>query len=220
MGVGNLEPSLPDVVPVFPLANTVFFPHTVLPLHIFEPRYRALVRDAREGDGLIAVALAAGDEFHSIGTVGRIREVEPFADGRFDVKLEGLVRAEFTEVPSNRPYRLVRIEPRPERGIEDRRPEIERAKLDLLATLGYLRSELAEGVRNPIVLDERLPLPVAVNIVCAGLPVDAAERQALLEEDDLLARQRRVADQIHGVLEIVLRHKSRSRGDASELLLN
>lgn len=211
---------LPDVVPLFPLPNTVFFPHTVLPLHIFEPRYRAMLRDADSSDRLIAVALAQGAGFHPIGTVGRLAEIEPLADGRFNIRLEGILRAALTEVPSNRLYRLARIEPRPERDVEESRPDIERAKLDLLATLGYLQSELSEPGRQTIVFDERLPLNVAVNVVCAGLPVEPAGRQALLEEDDLMQRQRRAALRVHDLLETVLRHKARTAGAANKQLLH
>jgi len=50
-------PSIPEAVPVFPLPNVVFFPHTILPLHIFEPRYRTMVADAERGDGCIAISL-------------------------------------------------------------------------------------------------------------------------------------------------------------------
>jgi len=199
----------PSVVPVFPLPNTVLFPYTVMPLHVFEPRYRAMVEDATEGDGMIAIALADGSEFHTIGTVGRIRDVETLPDGRFLIRLEGLLRAELTEAPSDRPYRLAHVAPRPEPDIEEGNAEVARAKLELLATLGYLRSELSEHVSQPIVLDERLPFPVAVNIVCAGLPVEPDERQALLEQSDLLERERQASNRIQSVLETVLNHKSR-----------
>lgn len=218
--MGTQTLACPEVVPVFPLPDTVLFPYTVLPLHVFEPRYRAMVRDARENDGMIAIALAAGNEFHTTGTVGRMRDIEALDDGRFVLRLEGLMRVCMAEVPSNRAYRLVRLEPRPEPEVEERRPEIQRAKLDLLATLGYLRCELSEAGAQPIVLDERLPLPVAVNIVCAGLPIAAEERQALLEESDLLVRQRRAAERIHSVLETVLRHKARGADAGASKLLH
>jgi Lon protease-like protein len=211
---------LPDVVPLFPLPNTVFFPYTVLPLHIFEPRYRAMVRDARDQDRLIAVALSRGADFHPIGTVGRLRDVEPLADGRFNIRLEGVARVAFTEVPSDKQYRLAKLEPRPEREVAEQSPEAERVKLDLLATLGYLRSELSESGSHPIVLDEKLPLHVAVNVVCAGLPIEPLERQALLEEDDLMVRQRSAAERIQGVLEMVLRHKAVDPEQTGGLLLN
>jgi hypothetical protein len=218
--VGDPTPTdaLPEVVPVFPLPSTVFFPHTVLPLHVFEPRYRSMVEDAIRGDRLIAVALAQGSDFHTIGTVGRIRGCEPLDGGRYNIRLEGLARVAFVEVPSTRPYRLVRVVPRPEPLVDEELPDIARAKLDLLATLGYLRSELGEAGSKAIVLDERLPLPVVVNIVCAGLPLDPAERQALLEQDDLMARRLVAVERMQQVLELVLRHRSEDEGVAPDPL--
>jgi len=218
--VAHASPSdaLPEVLPVFPLPSTVFFPHTVLPLHVFEPRYRSMVEDALGGDRLIAVALAQGSDFHAIGTVGRIRACEPLEGGRYNIRLEGLARVAFTEVPSTRPYRLVRVEARPEPAIDEEQPDVARAKLDLLATLGYLRSELGESGSRAIVLDERLPLPVAVNIVCAGLPLEPTERQALLEQDDLMARRLVAVERMQQVLELVLRHRSEDERDAPDPL--
>ena len=70
--------------PVFPLANVVFFPHTFLPLHVFEPRYVTMVSAALTGDGLIAMVLAreerpAGEHLavHPVGSVGRMVVVGP-----------------------------------------------------------------------------------------------------------------------------------------------
>ena len=93
----------PDIVPLFPLPGAVLFPDTVLPLHIFEPRYRRMVEDVRAGDGRIAIALLRqgweeGYEgrpaIHDVGTVGRIRDLEPLPDGRFNLALVGLQRVE------------------------------------------------------------------------------------------------------------------------------
>ncbi|NIM63848.1 MAG: hypothetical protein GTO30_20030 [Acidobacteria bacterium] len=55
------QEDIPRTLPVFPLSSAVFFPGTTLPLHVFEPRYRAMVRDAQDRDGLFAVALETDD---------------------------------------------------------------------------------------------------------------------------------------------------------------
>lgn len=77
-----------ELGPVFPLPNAVLFPDTVLPLHIFEPRYRQMIHDAANGDGRIAVALLepgyeeeyeGAPAFHRVGTVGRIENLEQLA---------------------------------------------------------------------------------------------------------------------------------------------
>jgi Lon protease-like protein len=216
-----------SLVPVFPLPNVVFFPRTVLPLHVFEPRYRAMIRDATQGPGLIAVSLLrpgweedyeGNPPFHAVATVGRIEDLEPLPDGKFNLRLVGLVRVELGETVRDQPYRTVRAREIPEIGGDDASPEIRAAKLDLLASHGCLVRELTDRGGQGIVLDERIPFDTAVNGACANLPVDPAVRQALLEENDLMRRHARAAAMLNEVLERVLRLKSlrsRDEGDNS-----
>jgi hypothetical protein len=204
VGMTKHAPQFSDttyIVPVFPLPYTVLFPHTSLPLHIFEPRYRAMVRDVTAGDGLVVVSLMAGDDFEKLGTVGRVRDLESLDDGRFNLRLEGLRRVTLAEVPCDTPYRQVRIEPHPERSGADGHSSIERSKLDLLATLGILRS--VAGQSEPILLHQELPFEVVVNTACAGLPIEARLRQELLAEDDLIGRLRRVSDHLSVVIDAI-----------------
>jgi hypothetical protein len=189
----------PRILPVFPLPNTVFFPATTMPLHIFEARYRALVRDVTEGEGLFVVALASGEAFADLGTVGRIRALEPLEDGRSNLELEGLERVRIAEVPGAAPYRQVRVESWPERvGTDDARV-IAEARLDLLASYGAL-SQLLVG-NSPAALLDNLPFDVVVNTASASLPVDAESRQRLLAVDSLLDRQRLALEYIAAVIQ-------------------
>ena len=104
-------------VPVFPLAGVVLLPEQRLPLHIFEPRYRAMVRDALEGDAHIAVAFVDGDlqrepaRIHPVATVGRIVAHQRLPDGRFNILVEGVLRARLDELPFLPPYRRARVTP-------------------------------------------------------------------------------------------------------------
>jgi Lon protease-like protein len=191
----------PSILPVFPLPDTVLFPHTLLPLHIFEPRYRAMVRDVSEGHGLIVISRMLGEGFESLGTVGRVRELVPLEDGRFNLMLQGLERVSMVEVPCDTPYRQVRVESRPERTGTDDADLIEQARLDLLATLAILLGASQSGV--PVVIDRELPFDVLVNKACAGLPIEAALRQRLLAEDDLIGRQRRASEHLNEVIEVL-----------------
>lgn len=97
-------PSSFDALPVFPLSGTVLFPNTVLPLHIFEPRYRAMVADALAGDRLIAVVLAKGStepgespDIYNVAGCGRIIHHEELPDGRYNILVQGLARVVLTE---------------------------------------------------------------------------------------------------------------------------
>ena len=114
---------LPTEIPLFPLPNVVLFPSALLPLHIFEPRYRAMVTDALEGERLVGmVMLRPGWEPHyesapavyPIGCAGFITHAERLSDGRFNVMLRGL---EKFRILSERParddverYRIARVE--------------------------------------------------------------------------------------------------------------
>jgi len=90
---------LPPTIPIFPLPNVVLFPNVFLPLHIFEPRYRAMVADALKGDRIIGMALLRpGFEasyegrppVYPIGCAGVITHTDPLPDGRSNIVLRGL----------------------------------------------------------------------------------------------------------------------------------
>jgi len=210
-------------VPVFPLPGVVFFPRTVLPLHVFEPRYRAMVRDAVRGEGLLAVSLlrpgweadyTESPSFHDIGTVGRIEDLVSLEDGRFNLRLVGVQRVRLGRWIKERPYRLVRVTPLSENDVDESADSIVSAKLDLLASHGCLVRELAPAGDQGIVLDDRMPFETAVNGACANLPVEPALRQSLLEEDDLGKRHRRASELLDDVLKRVLHLKAlRSRDE-------
>ena len=91
---------------LFPLTNLVLFPHVVQPLHIFEPRYRQMIRDALAADRLIAmVLLRPGWEeqyegrpaVHAVACLGRILAEQPLDDGRYNLLLRGLSRVRLRE---------------------------------------------------------------------------------------------------------------------------
>lgn len=114
---------LPSEIPLFPLPNVVLFPAALLPLHIFEPRYRAMVTDALEGERLIGmVMLRPGWEPHydeapsvyPVGCAGFITHAERLPDGRFNVMLRGLEKFKILGERTGREgvdrYRIGRIE--------------------------------------------------------------------------------------------------------------
>lgn len=212
-------------VPVFPLPGMVFFPRTVLPLHIFEARYREMIRDVMKGERLIAVSLLrpgweddyeGNPPYHDIGTLGRIEDLEPLSDGRYNLRLVGLQRVRFGELIKEKPYRLAHITPLAETPTNEDDPRVMSRKLDVLASHSCLLRELTSSDGSDVVLDERIPFETAVNGACANLPVEPSIRQSLLEEDDLFERQNRALDLMEQVLQTVLRLKvrqSRSEGE-------
>jgi Lon protease-like protein len=107
-----------DDLPVFPLPNVALFPGARLALHIFEPRYRAMLAHCLEGHGCMAVAQlregagqpAAPPEFAAIAGVGIIVQHQPLPDGRSNIMLEGLARVRLDEKAFTPPFRRARAE--------------------------------------------------------------------------------------------------------------
>jgi Lon protease-like protein len=204
-----------QILPVFPLPETVLFPHALLPLHIFEPRYRTMVQDVSDGLGLIVVARQVGDGFEPLGTVGRLHDLTELEDGRYNMMLEGTERVTLTEVDCDTPYRQVSIVPCPERTGSDDPEVIQQSKLEVLASLGILLSA-AKG-ELPTLLNPELPLDVLVNRACASLPIEGAIRQQILAENDLLARQRRLSQHLDDLIASITWKGFEGSGDRSRL---
>lgn len=112
----EIELTLPDEVAVMTLPNVTFFPQALLPLHIFEPRYREMLRDALDSHRLFAVAgldmqrtTSAFETPYRIATLGIVRASQEQEDGTSNLLLQGVTRIEFTEIITDTPYRRVRI---------------------------------------------------------------------------------------------------------------
>lgn len=186
---------LPSQIPLFPLPNVVLFPNVFLPLHVFEPRYKAVVADALRGDRIIGmVLLQPGYEadyegrppIFTIGCAGVITHAEPLEGGRFNIVLRGLERFRITGEHSDRTYRLAQIDALPDRVSEEDRAELRRHRHRLEALLAAAVERAGSEPRfPPAVADEDL-----VNALAQYLELDVMERQALLERNGVLARCR------------------------------
>ncbi|MBO9621900.1 MAG: LON peptidase substrate-binding domain-containing protein [Sphingomonas sp.] len=170
---------------VFPLAGALLFPRMQLPLHIFEPRYRAMVSDALARDRRIGMIQPRDSSdppaLFDMGCVGRIADVEALPDGRFDIVLEGLARFTIVrELEVTTPFRQVEAE------LEDAgEPGVlalaERASLEMEAR------RFADGLGYAVDWEavSRLDDESLVNGIAQIAPFDAASKQALLESDSL-----------------------------------
>lgn len=192
---------IPDRIPLFPLPNIVFFPRTLLPLHIFEPRYRQMVIDVTTAGHCIGMALLKeGWEEHyydnpaiyELGCVGRVVSIEKLADGRSNIMLEGLCRYKIREEESEyTPYRQALVVPALEQACEPLAWQV-RAGLQavLHESLAYRdRDETSEEGLESEFSDE-----VLVNILSASLDFTPLEKQLLLEADTVQQRARRLSD--------------------------
>ncbi len=204
---------IPDIVPVMTLPETVFFPQAVLPLHIFEPRYREMLRDVLEGDRVFAVAALdnteAGDPVAdeppcSVATAGIIRSCQYHKDGTSDLLLQGICRIGMVECVAEHPYRLMEIRRLPSvPGADD--ATLSSLKRQLMGIL-KVRSRL--GLPLPpelLTCFENVSEPdTLVDLVAYSLCPDARFRQSLLETlntrqrfERMVRRMRREIREIH-----------------------
>ncbi len=179
---------MPTRLSIFPLSGAVLFPGLQLPLHIFEPRYRALVGDALVRDRKIAMIQPQrpedGSPLYSIGCVGRIGEIEAMDDGRYNLILEGQSRFKvIRELDAATSFRQVEGEL-----IDDDREET----LSHAQRGGFEREARefadAQGYSVDWSSVERLDDQSLINGVSQIAPFDGASKQALLEASSLSAR--------------------------------
>ena len=178
---------------VFPLPSAVLFPHAVLPLHIFEPRYRALVRDALAGDKVMALAqLEAGWEgqynerppMQPMACAGLIIWHEELPDGRYNILLQGVCRVRLLgELSADKPYREVRAQPLPDAPFHG--PEEERLRQAVFDLAGRVPASFAE---NLLPLAARAQGGLLADVVAAAVVPEPERRQELLCEVDVRAR--------------------------------
>ena len=186
-------------LPLFPLPETVFFPHTLLPLHVFEPRYRAMVADCLAGEKRMAVVRLLpgweGDYYgrppvHAVAGAGEVMEAERLPDGRYNILLKGFARVLIEEeIGSAASYRVARC-----RLLEDQVPGAASAALQAgLETLAasYLRllREVGRSEEGLTRLATEAPSAAALlDRVASVVVVEPALRQRILETLDLTRR--------------------------------
>ena len=171
---------------IFPLPGALLFPGLHLPLHIFEPRYRAMVSDAMARDRRIGMIQPSDDDdgLYRVGCVGRIADVEALDDGRYNLVLEGvsLFRV-IRELEVTTQFRQVEAEliagPSPDELSLGRRAALEMESRAFADAAGYSVDWDAVARLD----DESL-----VNGVAQIAPFDAAAKQALLEAEGIEGR--------------------------------
>jgi hypothetical protein len=178
-------------VPIFPLAGAILFPRSQLPLHIFEPRYREMVRDAIDGAGRIGIIQPQGFEedeppLYSVGCIGDIVGVEELDDGRFNIVLHGANRFRLIrETEVDAAYRCAEVDIE---AFDDREPE----PLSLAQRAEVEREARRLGDAMGLAVDwdavARLDDEMLVNAIAQVAPFDIGAKQALLEEATLDGR--------------------------------
>jgi len=177
---------------IFPLAGALLFPRTQLPLHLFEPRYRALITDALARDRRIGMIQPRESDdrrpaLYDVGCVGRIAQFEALDDGRFNIVLEGLTRFRIlNELDVTTPFRQVQAsfddyddlaDPDPLASVL--RADLERESRRFADSRGYQLDWDAVA---------RLDDEALVNGIAQIAPFDTAAKQALLEARNIVDR--------------------------------
>jgi Lon protease-like protein len=185
---------LPDTLPLFPLPGVALFPELPLPLHIFEPRYRTMVKDALAGSRVIGIVQARpGQEgmpspIFSIGCAGRIEGVAELDDGRSNIVLRGISRFHIDEeLPQTGPYRTARVTALMEKVLD------EEALTESLARVLHEIGQIDEGMSLLARTDEA-PKALVVNMLAQLLPLGDLERQSLIEAPTVDDRARLLAE--------------------------
>ncbi len=196
---------MPTTVPVMTLPNTVFFPQSLLPLHIFEPRYRAMLRDVLATNRLFAVARldsrrlrepGAIEPPHQIASLGVVRACQEADDGTSNLLLQGLCRVAIRDIVREQPYRLIAVQPLVSVS-GGNHTQLEIMRLEVLRLLNLRRrlgspapkgmTQFLEGVED---------FDAFADIAVFNLCEDDAVKQRLLEELDTRRRLQLFAAQL------------------------
>ena len=183
---------LSTLIPIFPLPNVVLFPGVFLPLHVFEHRYREMVKDTLAEDRLIGITLLkpgwdqnADDQpaVYPIGCVGLISHIEGLEDGRYNLVLRGVEKFRIArEEELTRAYRRATVDYLEEQMTAADREAVRRQR----HTLERLLSVVSDGPDQPF--PSNLSDDEVINALAQYLDLEAIERQALLEQDGVARR--------------------------------
>jgi len=189
---------LPDEIPVMPLPGAVLFPHALLPLYIFELRYREMLEHALKRDRMFSVALIkpscpewhAPEDFFHFATVGLIRACVGRGDGTSNLVLQGLHRVRFTSFEQETPFPVAKID------LVESSDDETTVESEALAekVLELYRKVKRAGRRLPPKVDRYLAqlgdLEMLADLIASTFVDDALRRQKMLEESSVNQRLR------------------------------
>ena len=193
--------NLPKIISIFPLSNFIIFPHTTVPLNIFEPRYVQMINDSMKTNKMIGLIQPKKNkvnsipDLHEVGCLGKITNFENASDGRYLIDLNGLSRFKITkEIKSNKPYRECEI------NFDDFRTDLKLPKKELKFSdleLIFKDLKLLFKKKGYIINWESLKkqdLNETLNALAMASPFSLEEKQALLESQSLEIRKNKIAE--------------------------
>ena len=189
--------TLPEQLPVMPLPGAVLFPHAMLPLYIFEPRYRKMLERALREHRMFCVTLIkpicpdwhASEDFFHLATAGLIRACVERSDGTSNLVLQGLQRVRFTSFEQQKPFPIASIDAVESRDSTTVETEALGAKvIELYGSLKHDRRQLPAKLDR--YLSELRDLEMLADLMASTFVNDPLRRQRLLEERSLNQRLR------------------------------
>jgi len=204
----NLQ-NFSGIVPLFPLPNVVFFPNSLLPLHVFEPRYRQMVDDIIESERIIGMVLLkpgwekdyyGNPEIFNIACMGKIVSIEEMNEGKSNIVLYGLKRIKINDIVNEIPYRVASVNV-----LEDvhyQNEEVYQKRLvELISKWNSILGD--EQKSHKINIDTTMSIENLTDVLTPSIISNVYQRQELLEEINILKRAERILEQLETKLEII-----------------
>ena len=193
---------LPRNIPVFPLSNFIIFPHTTVPLNIFEPRYIEMINESMSSNKLIGMIQPKNSSnnqlqpvLHDIGCLGKITSFKETEDGRYIIELKGLIRFKvIKEITTSKKYREYEVD------FQDFNHDLEEKKEDLkFSDLELIFKDLKSLFESRgFIINwkelEKQSLDETINALAMASPFTLEEKQVLLEAKNLSVRKNRIAE--------------------------
>ena len=191
---------LPKIIPIFPLSNFIIFPHTTVPLNIFEPRYIEMINDSMKTNKMIGLVqpkknkINSNSELHEVGCLGKITSFKDI-DGRYLIDLNGLNRFNIIrEIQNNKAYRECEI------NFDNFQADLKLPKNELIfSDLELIFKDLKSLFEKKGYLInwkslERQNLNETINALAMASPFSLEEKQILLESESLTIRKNKIAE--------------------------
>jgi len=190
----TIKKDFPNEIAIFPLSNAIFFPNTVLPLNIFEPRYKKMTEDALANNKLIGMVQTKNynntvkPEVFNVGCLGKIENHSKTVDGRYLINLTGLIRFKIlNEIETNLPYRKFNV------SYEDYFDDLEKIKfsdkINIIDLIDKTRKFFkVHQLSTDWKVVEKVDPDQLINSLSMICPFSVSEKQTLLEAKNLVER--------------------------------
>ena len=192
-----------DLQPLFPLPNVVLFPKAILPLHVFEARYRTMMAEVLKGGQTICMALLKpgweGDyqgspAVHEIACVGRVVQHQHLPDDRYNIMLHGEIKVAIESMERVEPFRVARVRPVDEDLAWVDGPQVQDQLTDLLTLFRRVNQGQGAAIELAQVFGAHMSAEAILNTVAMNLNVEPIVKQRLLDMERTELRYRAVIE--------------------------